>query len=781
MRKERSALAAGERPAAGALLYMCSKSCGHSFLLFLAVAAVAITAGCERNPQIRKQKFYNRGMELLQTGNVKKATLELMNALKIDPNFAEAASVLAELDFRQGDYRQAYGLLLQAESAKPDYLPPHKGLAQIYRLSGKLADAERETNYILQRSPDDIEALLNLGAVQTKQKKYQEAQGTFNRILELHPGNVSAFLALASMKKDAGDNAAAERYLKLALEQNPRSVAVYLALLKLDIVAGRSAEVEPLFVQALRISGNNVEILDAQLGYYLGARKFAEAERVARQIQSSRAKDPSHWSALADFYVQTNQWAKADGELNRLLQVHKGDIALLHKVIEVKLNLNDRKSAEALNDELLKKNPKDAIAHMVRGRLFLADGDVDKAMLEFNETKKYQLDLPSLHYWYAQAYLRRGELAHAQQELQSAVQYDPNYEAARRSLAELENRTGAFDGALSNARRLLQSNPGDVGAMLIYSQALISKKNYTDADKVLKLVVERAPGTAELHRQLGLLALIRNDLPEAGRQFERAWELDPQSKLLLEGTLRVYLAERQPDTAIAFLQQEIERYPKDGLLYHQLAQVLLLEKKRPQAISALKTALGLNPGMPDSSILLASEYAFDGQVQDASQVLQDSLRQNPGDASLWLRAGMIFEKLSLWTDARKAYEHVLQLDPDNAIAKNNMAWLIVEHGGNIDVALNLAQQAEEKLGDNSEITNTIGWVYYQKGVYKTAWQYLKESAEKDQQNAVFQYHLAMACLKLGKREEARQALVNALKLDPHFQQALEARQLLTRL
>jgi tetratricopeptide (TPR) repeat protein len=753
-------------------------SCLRTGLVLLAIVA---STSCNRDPQVRKQKFYNHGMELLQKGEVKKATIEFLNALKIDPNFAEAASVLAELDFRQGDYRQAYSLLLQAESAKPDYMPPHKGLAQIYRLSGKLVDAQRETDYILQHTPDDLEALLNLGAIQTQEKKYQDAEGAFNRILELQPGNVSALLALASVKKEAGDSAGAERFLKLALERNPRSVLVYLALLKFYIVAGRAAEAEPLFAKALSVSNNNIEILDAQLGYYLGSRKFTQAEQAARQIESARQNDPNYWGTLADYYIQTNQWTKAHDELARLLQLHKGDVGILHKVIEVDLDLNDRKTAEALNEDLLKKNPKDAIGHLVRGRLYLADGAVDKAMLELNETKKYQPNLAALHYWYAEAHLGRGDLNQAVQEFQTAVQYDPEYHTARRALAELENRTGAFDGALSNARRLLQTNPNDVNAMLIYSQALISKRDYPGAEKILKLVSSRAPNNADLHSQLGLLALTKNDMNGAGQQFEQAWELDPQSKTLLEGTLRVYIAQRQPDTAVAFLRREIGRRPKDAMLYHQLAQVLLLEKKEPEAISALQTALSLQPGLPDSAVLLANEYAENGKGQEAFQVLEDSLQRNPKDPTLVLRAGMIFEKLNRWAEARQAYERTLQLDPDNAIAKNNMAWLLVEHGGNIDVALNLAQQAKEKLGDDLQVTNTIGWVYYQKGVYQTAWSYLKESADKDQKNAVFQYHLAMACWKLGKREEARQALQNALKLDPKFQQAQAARELLTQL
>jgi Flp pilus assembly protein TadD len=209
--------------------------------------------------------------------------------------------------------------------------------------------------------------------------------------------------------------------------------------------------------------------------------------------------------------------------------------------------------------------------------------------------------------------------------------------------------------------------------------------------------------------------------------------------------------------------------------------VFLLQNKRPQAIDALKMALRLNPGMPDSASMLADLYADDKKMAEAVQLIRDSLDKNPRDASLFLRSGIIYEKVGRWYDARKSYERVLQLDSENAIAKNNLAWLLAQHGGDMDMALNLAQQAKEQLGNNLQVTNTIGWIYYQKGVYETAWTYLKESADKDKKNAVFQYHLAMACWKLGKFDEARQGLQNALKLDPNFQQAPAARRLLEQL
>src|ERR1039458_5452041 len=238
------------------------------------------------------------------------AALQLRNALQIDPNFAEAANILAEIQFRQKSYAEAYKLLQQATKAKPDYLPARKGLAQLYRLSGKLAEAQSEAEYILEHSPDDIEELLNLGTIQVAQKKPKEAEGALNRILELQPNHVPALLALATVKKDAQDLPSAERYLKLALERNPRSITVYLTLTKFYLVTGRPAEAEPLFSQALKVSNNRVEVLEAQLCYYEGLKKFAEAEGVVRKIQSSHAGEPQFWGALAEFYVRIGDWAK---------------------------------------------------------------------------------------------------------------------------------------------------------------------------------------------------------------------------------------------------------------------------------------------------------------------------------------------------------------------------------------------------------------------------------------------------------------------------------------
>ncbi len=102
----------------------------------------------------------------------------------------------------------------------------------------------------------------------------------------------------------------------------------------------------------------------------------------------------------------------------------------------------------------------------------------------------------------------------------------------------------------------------------------------------------------------------------------------------------------------------------------------------------------------------------------------------------------------------------------------------MEHGGNIDVALNLAQTAKEQAPEDPRISDTLGWIYFKKDVSTRAVIYLEESKEKLPYHPVVRYHLGMAYLKNGQIELAEKELGKALELDPNFEGAEEARKAL---
>ena len=108
------------------------------------------------------------------------------------------------------------------------------------------------------------------------------------------------------------------------------------------------------------------------------------------------------------------------------------------------------------------------------------------------------------------------------------------------------------------------------------------------------------------------------------------------------------------------------------------------------------------------------------------------------------------------------YQEALKINPRFAPAANNLAWLMIERGGNSDVALGYAQTAREVAPTNPNIADTLGWIYYQKKVYLKAVSLLKEAAEQLPENPVVVYHYGMALYKNENKPEARKALEKSL-------------------
>ena len=77
--------------------------------------------------------------------------------------------------------------------------------------------------------------------------------------------------------------------------------------------------------------------------------------------------------------------------------------------------------------------------------------------------------------------------------------------------------------------------------------------------------------------------------------------------------------------------------------------------------------------------------------------------------------------------------------------------------------------------------DTLGWVYYRKGLAPLAITSLKAAVTAQPDNAVYLYHLGAAYALNKDRTNARQSLEKALKLQPNFQGAGDARKILDSL
>jgi len=100
--------------------------------------------------------------------------------------------------------------------------------------------------------------------------------------------------------------------------------------------------------------------------------------------------------------------------------------------------------------------------------------------------------------------------------------------------------------------------------------------------------------------------------------------------------------------------------------------------------------------------------------------------------------------------------------------------------------LSLAQSARRGMPQSPTAADTLGWVYYQKGAYRSAVSSLQEALKLGRESNApddfrFHYHLGMAYAKSGQSALARQQLERTLKMNPSSSEAADAKKELAQL
>jgi Flp pilus assembly protein TadD len=131
--------------------------------------------------------------------------------------------------------------------------------------------------------------------------------------------------------------------------------------------------------------------------------------------------------------------------------------------------------------------------------------------------------------------------------------------------------------------------------------------------------------------------------------------------------------------------------------------------------------------------------------------------------------------------ARPIYEQVLKIEPDNAVALNNVAYMMAEGGEDLDLALNLAQRAKQRLPENLDVSDTLGWIYIKKNLSDNAIQVYHDLVAKQPDRSTFRYHLGMALYQKGDKVGARKELQTALQSHPSKDEEAKIRELMGKL
>jgi cellulose synthase operon protein C len=315
----------------------------------------------------------------------------------------------------------------------------------------------------------------------------------------------------------------------------------------------------------------------------------------------------------------------------------------------------------------------------------------------------------------------------------------------------------------------------------------MNQKQFPTAEADARKAIAVAPDSSAGYVQLGNLNFLQRRFKEAEAGYRQALDRDPRSNDALRGLMNTYVAQKQIDAAIAAANVQIAKVQDSSGFYDLLGTVLFEQKKDlAGAAAALTKATQLDAHNTDALIKLGEVQATDGHVDQAIGTYQQSLLDNPQEATFYILLGQIYQLRQNWAKAEDSYQKALGIKRDDPVAACNLAYVMVQSGANLDVALSLAQTARRGLPDSAGVADTLGWIYYQKGAYHSAVDSLREALKLSQESTAadssrFHYHLGMAYAKSGQITLARRQLETALKLNPNSSDAQDAKKELAQL
>ena len=219
----------------------------------------------------------NEGFILHHDGRDEEAIRNYEEAIRLDPEDAQAEEELATIHLGQNRSREAAEHFSRAIShyeraleIDPSRIETRRSLAKTLANSGRRGEAIREYERILKERPDDAETENNLGKALAEEGRTAEAIGHIKKALALSPDFAEAENSLGMALLSQGRQDEGMRHLERAIRLEPRLAEAQNNLGLALVRAGRPLDAIPHIRTALELQPG-LHQAENNLGYALAA------------------------------------------------------------------------------------------------------------------------------------------------------------------------------------------------------------------------------------------------------------------------------------------------------------------------------------------------------------------------------------------------------------------------------------------------------------------------------------------------------------------------------
>jgi tetratricopeptide (TPR) repeat protein len=640
-------------------------------------------------------------------------------------------------------------------------------------------------NQALSRDSGNYDALLLKGRLLLAQGQATQAIAEFGRMTTAYERSPQVHYQLALAHLLNNDDVKALTSVNRAVTLDPNFAEAILVQARLNLRKGDPAAAVPALT---RLVNQQPQIAQAHLqlaNAYLAEKSPADALGVYGQMMKLFPKNPQIPLFMGMVLVQQKKLADARQAFEKSLELSPDFLPALEQIINLDLAGKQYASALGRAQKQIEKDAKATLPRLLLAKIYLARAadlvqqDNEKSP---GAVKRKQLaDVPAA----------QGDVTQAEKALQHAIELEPGLASAYLMLAQVYVAANQHQQALDRLATLL-ARTNDVNSQVtalmqvgVIQEAL---KNFPAARAAYeKLLAANPRFTPALNNLAYLYSEHFNQLDKAAQLAEQAQRLYPADPSVADTLGWVYYRKADYPRALSLVTQAAATAPNEPEIQCHLGMIRYALGQEAPARLALQHALEGDkdfPGKDEARRRLAT-LAIDpkSSAPAIQSLLEKRVAEDPNDPIALVRLAGLFIRNGAPDKAIKAYQQALTQNPKNAYVLTSLAQLFSAPGAlnNPQKAMEYAKDAHAAAPDDVSITQLLGHLACQAGDYKWASSLLQDAALKLPDQPALLYDLARSYYGLGQLPAAETALQNALKGAAAFDQAGEAKRLLSML
>jgi tetratricopeptide (TPR) repeat protein len=721
----------------------------------------------------------------LMQQELKQAESAFKTAAELSPVRSSRRLSYADFMIASGKLDAGRQFLGEMTKAAPDYLPAWLRQADLALAEGNYTNCASFLNQALSRDSGNYDALLLKGRLLLAQGQATQAIAEFGRMTTAYERSPQVHYQLALAHLLNNDDVKALMSVNRAVTLDPNFAEAILVQARLNLRKGDPAAAVPALT---RLVNQQPQIAQAHLqlaNAYLAEKSPADALGVYGQMMKLFPKNPQIPLFMGMVLVQQKKLADARQAFEKSLELSPDFLPALEQIIN--LDLAGKQYASALDraQKQIEKDAKTTLPRLLLAKIYLARAadlvqqDNEKSP---GAVKRKQLaDVPAA----------QGDVTQAEKALQHAIELEPGLASAYLMLAQVYVAANQHQQALDRLATLL-ARTNDVNSQVtalmqvgVIQEAL---KNFPAARAAYeKLLAANPRFTPALNNLAYLYSEHFNQLDKAAQLAEQAQRLYPADPSVADTLGWIYYRKADYPRALSLVTQAAATAPNEPEIQCHLGMIRYALGQEAPARLALQHALEGDKDFPgkDEARRRLAILAIDpkSSAPAIQSLLEKRVAEDPNDPIALVRLAGLFIRNGAPDKAIKAYQQALTQNPKNAYVLTSLAQLFSAPGAlnNPQKAMEYAKDAHAAAPDDVSITQLLGHLACQAGDYKWASSLLQDAALKLPDQPALLYDLARSYYGLGQLPAAETALQNALKGAAAFDQAGEAKRLLSML